>query len=367
MADFVHLISSCIPVKGYLRSIIINTTTNQFIFIPNNLVSLVKNKWRNLTVNELRKNKDFDNILNFLQKNEMVILISKEEFKCFPPIKLHWEYPAKITNSIIDISSNLNNIENFCYQLNELNCEDIQIRIFNNSIIPQLKNLLEVIKKNEFNSIQLIIPENNFFTNENYQSIIKENQNIHYIVIYNSIENNMLSSNLMGNIIKTVDKISNSNNCGNINPMGFTCNMKFLTESQQHNTCLNRKISIDENGEIKNCPACSKSYGNIKDTTLQEAIEKPGFKDLWYITKDMIDVCKDCEFRHICTDCRVFIKDPENIYSQPSKCTYNPYIAKWQGEDGYLPVEECGTYSKEKGFVPNKRKINKINKVLWGD
>jgi SPASM domain peptide maturase of grasp-with-spasm system len=94
------------------------------------------------------------------------------------------------------------------------------------------------------------------------------------------------------------------------------------------------------NGEIKNCPSLSRSFGNIKDTTIAEAIAKPGFKDLWSIRKDDIDVCKDCEFRYMCTDCRAFIKDPDNIYSQPAKCTYNPYIAKWQGEEGYVSVEE---------------------------
>ncbi len=93
----------------------------------------------------------------------------------------------------------------------------------------------------------------------------------------------------------------------------------------------------------------NKSFGNIRNTTLAEAIEKPGFKELWFINKDKIDVCKVCEFRHMCTDCRAFIKDPENIYSQPSKCPYNPYIAKWQGEEGYVSVKECGAYTREKG------------------
>ena len=79
---------------------------------------------------------------------------------------------------------------------------------------------------------------------------------------------------------------------------------------------------------------------DIKDTTLQEALEKPGFKDLWNIKKDDIDVCKDCEFRHICTDCRAFIKDENDIYSQPAKCGYNPYIAKWESQEGYITVEE---------------------------
>jgi len=81
-------------------------------------------------------------------------------------------------------------------------------------------------------------------------------------------------------------------------------------------------------------------YGHISDTTLAEAIEKPGFKDCWFIKKDDIDVCQDCELRHICTDCRAFIKDPNNIYSQPAKCGYNPYIAKWQHEEGWISVEQ---------------------------
>jgi len=141
--------------------------------------------------------------------------------------------------------------------------------------------------------------------------------------------------------------------------------LKYFNEASFYNTYFNKKISIDINGKIKNSPACSKSYDNIREITLLEVMGKPGFKDLWHITKDKIDVCKDCEFRHICSDCRAFIKDPENIYSQPAKCTYNPYIAKWEGEEGYVPVEECGTYTREKGFVPNKKRINKINKQLW--
>jgi SPASM domain peptide maturase of grasp-with-spasm system len=124
---------------------------------------------------------------------------------------------------------------------------------------------------------------------------------------------------------------------------------------------------VDAEGNIKNCPAMERSFGNIKDTTLQEAIEKPGFKDLWFVHKDQIDVCKDCEFRHLCMDCRCFIKDPENIYSQPAKCTYNPYICKWQGQEGYVPVEECGSYSRETGFVPNHEKIKELNQQIWGE
>jgi SPASM domain peptide maturase of grasp-with-spasm system len=137
----------------------------------------------------------------------------------------------------------------------------------------------------------------------------------------------------MGKILLLKEDIISEKMCGNISTSYFSINLETFTEAQKHNTCLNRKISIDVNGEIKNCPSMTKSYGNIKDTTLVQALEKEGFKDVWYIHKDQIEVCKDCEFRYICTDCRAYIQDPNNIYSKPAKCSYNPYTATWGNEN----------------------------------
>ena len=127
-----------------------------------------------------------------------------------------------------------------------------------------------------------------------------------------------------------MDKITSSNHCGMISTDYFTINIKTFTEAQQHNTCLNRKISIDTEGYIRNCPSMKEHYGNIKDTTLQEALVHPDFKKYWFVNKDQISVCKDCEFRYICTDCRAYIENPEDMYSKPLKCGYNPYTCEWE-------------------------------------
>ncbi len=76
--------------------------------------------------------------------------------------------------------------------------------------------------------------------------------------------------------------------CGNIHKENFNGSLLFFTEAQHHNTCLNRKISIDTEGNIKNCPSMKESYGNIRDTTLMEALEKPGFKEYRNINKDQL-------------------------------------------------------------------------------
>jgi SPASM domain peptide maturase of grasp-with-spasm system len=80
---------------------------------------------------------------------------------------------------------------------------------------------------------------------------------------------------------------------------------------------------------ISKIPSMPESFGSIKDILLEEALNKANFKKYWNITKDQIDVCKDCEFRHICTDCRAYTEEPDNINSKPLKCGYNPYTNKW--------------------------------------
>jgi SPASM domain peptide maturase of grasp-with-spasm system len=130
-------------------------------------------------------------------------------------------------------------------------------------------------------------------------------------------------------VIYSTEKFDMIKGCGHISSDFFSLDILTYTESLHHNSCLNRKISIDAEGNIKNCPSMKESFGNIRDTTLAEAIEKPGFKKYWDINKDKIHVCKDCEFRYICTDCRAYVEDPEDIFSKPLKCGYNPYTGEW--------------------------------------
>ena len=85
----------------------------------------------------------------------------------------------------------------------------------------------------------------------------------------------------------------------------------------------------------------SENFGNIKDTSLSEALNKNNFKKYWNITKDQIEICKDCEFRHICTDCRAYIEEPDNQYSKPLKCGYNPYTNEWS-EWSTNPLKQKG-------------------------
>ena len=84
------------------------------------------------------------------------------------------------------------------------------------------------------------------------------------------------------------------------------------------------------NKSRRNCPSSKESFGTIQSgQRILNAVIEPEFKKSWSINKDQIEVCKDCEFRYICTDCRVFLQDSNNIYSKPLKCGYSPYNLEW--------------------------------------
>ncbi len=279
---------------------------------------------------ENKYNYIIDEYFKFLIENEFVFLT--ENPSLFPKMSLEWYEPFDVNNAILDIENQFYH-KKVLHQLAKLNCKNVEIRFFNKKFETSLNEILNYlnIEKSITNSVGLILP---YLKNSEtlFEKLIRENSRIRYIIIYNSKENIVIDSirKGSGHLIYSKENISSSKSCGLISNKQFVINTKMFTESQNHNTCLNRKISIDKDGNIKNCPSMAESFGNIKDTTLEEALNHPNFKKYWNINKDQIEVCKDCEFRHICTDCRAFIEEPNNQYSKPLKCGYSPYTNEWE-------------------------------------
>lgn len=330
------LFSCCKIVKGHIQSTIIDIQKNEYHVVSNSFSDF-------LTKNSPISIKDaqyafFETEIKNLYTKELGFFTN--DSKNFPPINSNWHKANVITNIILEInleSSYLN--DNLFSQIDNLSCQSLQLNIFFDISIESLNELLASMNFSRIRSVELNIKYNHDLNIETLVEISNNFQRISLIVIFQSPETNLFKLHSEVNVYYT-EKMISFNNCGNISKNYFSLSSDTFLESQHHNTCLNRKISIDANGEIKNCPSMQKSYGNIKDTTLEVALNKQGFKDLWNIKKDDIKICQDCEFRHICTDCRVFIDNPSDIYSHPAKCKYNPYLAKWEGEEGYVPAIE---------------------------
>ena len=329
-----------IPVKGNQRSIICDLGAYQYHLIPNSLFEILTTEKKTIISEVIEKYSGNDDEIKktileyfqFLIENDLIFFTEFSDN--YLDIEMNWDFPAFISNAIIDFGINsTHDTKSLFNQLMNLGCRDIQIRFFREATYKEVvENILYFLKKSKIKSVELILPYIEEIKINEWVELTNTFPRIKYFQFYNAPEYKVLkesSINGMGFVTIVQEGIANKFDCGVISPYYFVKNIFSFTESLHHNSCLNRKISIDTEGNIKNCPSMPESFGNIKDTTLQEAIEKPGFKKYWDITKDKIHVCKDCEFRYICTDCRAYIEDPEDIYSKPLKCGYNPYTGEW--------------------------------------
>jgi len=360
-------------VKGYGRSILQDLQKHSYCFVPNTLVEIIKNI-HGKTTNEYLKEHDISNheiikeYIDFLIDNKYVYL--SEQTVSFDNDFHLFDYPAVISNTIVILSdTNIVNFQKIIFEIENVGCENIQIYIENQIQLQDIVDILTVFDNTRILSIEILLPFVDFLLNVSIITDLFEKQaRLFKMQVYNAPDSNISYVDTLKckNITYNKENISYLD-CGFVHPVAFRNNISFFSEARNYNTCLNKKLCIDSKGNIKNCPVMKSNFGNISQVVVQEVVQKKEFQSFWHISKDKIDVCKDCEFRYMCMDCRCFLKYPNNIYSQPEKCTYNPYICKWKGQEGYISVEECGTYTTENGFVPDDEKIDKINNQIWGE
>ena len=337
ISKFIAKHQSCAWSKGDFRSCIYDFQRDSLILIPNFIYDLFDNCKiisidYELSVLTKEESSNLISWIEFLSEKEVLLFSeSTSDLEPFKDIEIIWEDPAHITNIIIDDykieTFELTNLFSECYSLN---CTSLQFRFFEAINFDFLQVISEELKLSDIGSVEIICK----FEMKPVIADIKvllENRKINRIIFHSQSEDLVVENSKpnQGVILLTKQSIDSHFYCGSISRDYFSLNIETYMESVFHNSCLNRKISIDAEGNIKNCPSMKESYGNIKDTTLAEAIEKPGFKKYWDINKDKIHVCRDCEFRYICTDCRAYVEDPEDILSKPLKCGYNPYTGEW--------------------------------------
>lgn len=327
-----QLFSCCIPVKGVMRSSITDLQRGEIKLIPNSLYDLLidhvgKSKEDIFALYRQEDRTTIEEYLAFLEDNEFIFWTENTE--SFPPINFDKESHRLVDNAIVDFSSQGILYGSIIAQLDALGCHTLQIRSFKNSVsLKEVENrILHYTKSSRIRSIELICCYGGE-SDDQIISFLKNNRRVNLLCLHSAAKNAKVE-NKFSTVIITDQIISDASHCGIVDPSYFTKNYSFHNESLRHNNCLYKKISIVENGDIKNCPSLPEVYGNIENSTLEEVLNIKGYHKYDNITKDDIEVCKDCEFRYVCSDCRAFTVTGENLRSKPEKCAYDPYTAKW--------------------------------------
>jgi SPASM domain peptide maturase of grasp-with-spasm system len=333
-----RLFACCVPVRGALRSTICDLQRQTYRFIPNTLYEILTDH-REKTLPELENIYGLDSLpildeyFRFLEDNQLGFWTSEPD--AFPPLDLSWDRPGRVENAIVDINEKSNHDYVLLLgQLDDLGCSAVQFRFFCHISLEVLEAILVPTRISRLRSIDLLLRFNPSWAEDAIEKLCIQHQRIAQVLVHDAPNDEFLRARHIGTPITYSKQIvKGSAHCGFVNPRYFAINVESFTESQSLNSCLNRKISIDASGEIRNCPAMRSGYGNAASTALGDVLAQPEFRRVWEISKDQIETCRDCEFRYICTDCRALLSNPSNPLSKPLRCGYDPYSATWSDVD----------------------------------
>ncbi len=337
MDKIVKTFSCCFWVKGYNRSLIIDTQRKKYFPVPNALVDFLEQAEGcalDKSIKDYGTTREdmliLEEYVDFLIDNDIVFLCdSQEEYRRFPPMDLHWQYPAHITNAVVEVTTpddvkRMNDFQGPFY------IPYVQF-IIRSAIehLNELEQFLQLMLLRNVKGIQLVFDNSSCFSEQALIALCNRYPLIESLYAFNSPVNTTVKS-LKTFLVMTTQAEFGNIYCGVVHQKYFTPLLSHYIEAQEHNTCLNRKMAVDINGNIRNCLSMQESYGNIATARISEIAFDTAFRKYWNLKKDDIRVCKDCEFRYICTDCRAYLEDPSDIKSKPLKCGYDPYTCEWE-------------------------------------
>lgn len=365
-------IHTCIGVKGFNRGIIYDFQRTTYDIVPNSYINFL-NKLKIKSFRELFKNTSLDNrkvlsdYLSFSLEKEYLQEIPKNIKKSnFPELNICFKTPSLITNiSIIYGLNNIHSTDKIVELIEITKCYHLQLIFEKKNPFKTISQILTSLKTVGLRSIELIIP---YEQNVKYTDELREFYNLSFVYIYSAPKRKLIKKHYYGmQLIYLSDlefKLEKNKTLSD-----FKIDLSLYMESKLYNNFFNRKLTVDSFGDIKNWFKLDKVYGNLnklnKFNLLQE-INNLKHTNYWGVKKDIIDVCKQCEFRYMCVDSRIPIKRSNKEWYFETECNYNPYISKWKGEDGYKSLVDCGIKSDKFIFKINRNKLNKINKELWG-
>ncbi|MDE5574727.1 MAG: grasp-with-spasm system SPASM domain peptide maturase [Bacteroidales bacterium] len=356
--DFFIVFDISLFVTGYARAAIYDLQRSILQYIDKEIYFFCKrhNKKKILDIiSEYHNKEDVIQLIEFLVKNEYAFIGSESDATHIKPIKHIWKEPCLISNSVVEFSSYINdNLFVIKGLVDKYLIQAIEFVSYTDIIeLMDIECVLQTFANcTALHEISFCVKYDSELCKENLIPVLRQRPLSNQFVIHSAPFTEYIQD---VKLLYVQQKIESFTECGRVDLAYLYLNKRFFMEAREYNSCLNRKLCIDSKGFIKNCLAMSETLGHISDDMLNFPWDK--LEKFWHIKKDLIEVCKDCEYRYACQDCRCFVKSPENVFSQPSKCLYNPYIAKWEGECGYVPIEECGIFDNQGRFVPDVRKI----------
>lgn len=335
---YFNLFSNILVTRGATRILISDLQRDTSELMPLELDEIIE-QLKNYSIENIIESYDqdskllFEEYLNFLLRKEYGFISNKDWDRNFPPMSFEFHDYSEISNIFIELDD-VSILEKIKESIESMDIKHLVIFCKKYLSFEEIKQIDTYFESSVLCGIELFLHYHEEVNLDFIEKLNLSTGRIYSLVFYNCEKNLFKPKDKYRFAVNFVKENIKLTSCGKVDLKYFNTNLPKILEAINHNSCLHKKIAIDINGDVRNCPAMTQSFGNIKDTSLEEALQHKDFKKYWNLTKDHIETCKDCEFRHICTDCRAYTErthtNKEGLdTSKPLKCGYNPYTGEW--------------------------------------
>ncbi|GIQ59311.1 hypothetical protein Flavo103_24470 [Flavobacterium collinsii] len=326
------LFQCCVPVKGAKNGLIIDFQRKTLHKVPNQIIDLIeeyseKNIYGLFT--DFRKSKAIlKNYIRYFLSNELLIV--SENTEDYPSLDRNFTKPYILDTIGCEIDASFDFFEFLIKnESNELGVNALKLILKNNEI----NNLIKINALLETSKIKNVVIYLEYCKEKlsSIKSLIIDNPRILQVVFYNCNTEN--ESSLIEEKFcyekQSLEKIFY--NISIEHASDFVLDIDIYHEALHHNLMFNRTVFIDAFGNIRKHFSDPKSYGKIIKNSIKKVITNEEFSAFWNITKDEIEICKDCEFRYVCPDGRIpqRVDSEKSNYKSNTHCNYDPYHSTW--------------------------------------
>lgn len=107
---------------------------------------------------------------------------------------------------------------------------------------------------------------------------------------------------------------------------------RFAQARYGHN-CFSKETCVTASGEVFACiMERTTPLGNVLSEPLGVILDSGVSRQFRTLSKDHVEVCRDCEYRYCCFDCRPRAQGMaanSSRYAKPAECLYDPYAGVW--------------------------------------
>lgn len=337
--NYIHFFAGIEWVNGATCSLIYDLHREKAYEIPS-LLGEVFADYQGKTIQDIKEqfNHEYDEGIN-LYLNELYeldfIFFSNEKDAFIPNDYSNWDYPLEIMNAVIELPTSPHNydVSSALAQLDELGCHHIQLRLVESGAydFAYFEALGNELALSRINTIELYLPHSLLENIQQWDVLLNRLLRFQQIIFHSAQKNETLKTMTERgkDRIFTTKQVLDYSHKDLVSKDQMTYNILYFAEAKNRNTGLNRKVTIDKEGNIKNYLSHELYFGNINDLSLKAVINSEDFQKKWMIKKDQIEHCNVCQYRYACTF-NTDLKEVDGVYHKVDDCLFDPYTNQWK-------------------------------------